>query len=71
MTTFGLPGTWLEHVDLVGDAEPTEPHSRCGCHVPLVWDGKRGYWRHLTDGTACGGLNSQRPVTSATTRRTI
>lgn len=50
---FGKPGSWLDGADLAGDAKPSDADEGCGCRQPLVWDAKRGYWRHLDDGTAC------------------
>ena len=50
---LGNPGTWLYGEDLRGDAAPTDPLAGCGCRQTLVWDAKRGYWRHLKDGSPC------------------
>lgn len=56
---FGLPGTWLVGADLLGGEEPQDTVGRCGCRQPLIWDSKRGYWRHLNDGSPCLANTSQ------------
>jgi hypothetical protein len=50
---IGLPGTWLAHVDLEPGVEPAGMEEGCGCQRPRIWDGQRGVWRHLEDGTPC------------------
>jgi hypothetical protein len=47
------PGTWLDPPRLRGNAKMTDPRDGCGCRIPLVWDGNRGVWRHLDDGSPC------------------
>lgn len=52
-TTTQRLDSWIHHADLHGEAPPTGPRDGCGCHIPLIWDGKRGVWRHLDDGSHC------------------
>lgn len=53
---LGMPGTWLDGEDLSGHLTPKGAPKGCGCRQPLIWDGKRGQWRHLDDGTPCVAL---------------
>jgi hypothetical protein len=50
---IGMPGTWLAVEEISGGGEPPDADVGCGCRQPLIWDGKRGYWRHLADGSPC------------------
>lgn len=51
--TRARSGSWLTQADLNGDVEPTDRYQGCGCRNPLIWDSRRGRWRHLDDGSDC------------------
>lgn len=59
MTEDGTPLTDELRAELAASAAPPAgvPPARRqdGCTGPLKWDERHRIWRHLSDGTACGG----------------